>query len=134
MVLHVELDFQRSCLGPFQAQCRQTLAFVGYQYPNLRGRDHGLAPVSAHVSQRNNRPRVAGVFVGDMSGDTGKDLRRQPIHWTQQVMKRGNQLQDIVCSRFETLDLKRLTEISPSLSCDEPMQICSPRVPARQLK
>lgn len=73
----VEVNFQRGGLGPFQTQRRyRGLASAGYQRPNLRGRDDGLAPVPANVGQRNNRPCIPSAFVGDISSDTAEDLRR----------------------------------------------------------
>ena len=49
--IHVEMNFQKSRLCAFQVRLRQVPSGVGDRCPIPRGRDDGLAPISAHVSQ-----------------------------------------------------------------------------------
>ena len=69
-LIHVEMDFQRLCLGAVQARYCQALAPAGYQRPIPGCRNDKLAPVPAYVSQYDDRLCVGIVLAGDKSNDS----------------------------------------------------------------
>ena len=67
------------------------------------------------MGQWNNQPRVHGdILVKEILGDARKDLRWQPVDRLQHVPQRRDGSQNIICSSFETFDLKGSGQNFPS--------------------
>jgi len=96
---------QGSCLGTLQAQYRQPLALGGNQRPMFWGGDDGVAPISAHVGQWDNRPCVLVPLFGNVSSDLRKDLRRQPIDWPHHIAQGRDEPQNVLHTGLEAFDL-----------------------------
>ena len=103
--IHVEMNFQKSRLCAFQAHLCQVPLGAGDRYPIPRGRDDGLAPISAHVSQWDDSHPVFIGIVGNASSDIRQDLRWQPVDRPRCVPYREDEPQNIMCSGFEAVNL-----------------------------